>query len=208
MKQIVALVHGVWMTGLEMQWLGLRLRRCGFSVRPFHYPSLRRAPAENAVRLHDYLGKLDADIIHLVAHSLGGIVVSHLFDQFPDQRPGKVVMLGSPLNGSATAMAIHQRGLDRWLLGASGEQGLLGGVPRWRGGRELAMIAGDRGVGIGKLLFRALPEPNDGTVAVDETMTPQVGQHLRVPYSHFGMLFARPVSDAVCAYLRLGRFTP
>ncbi len=206
MKQTVVLVHGLWMTGLEMQWLGLRLRGCGFSVRTFRYASLRRTPAENAARLNDWLASLDADIVHLVAHSLGGIVVAHLFERFPDQRPGKVVMLGTPLRGSATAMAIHQRGWDRWLLGKSGERGLLGDAPRWRSGRELAMIAGDRGVGIGRLLFRALPEPNDGTVAVEETAAPEVGQHLRAPYSHFGLLAARPVAEAVCRYLRLGEF--
>jgi hypothetical protein len=42
-------------------------------------------------------------------------------------------------------------------------------------------------------------------VAVVETDSTAVTDHLTVPYGHFAMLFARPVADAVCRYLRRGR---
>jgi len=206
LKQAVVLVHGVLMTGLEMQLLAVRLRQCGFPlVKIFHYRSLRRTPAENAQALKRFIEALDADVVHLVGHSLGGIVIAHLFDSFPEQPPGKVVMLGTPLNGSATAVALRRLKLDGLLLGRSMVQGLLGDGPRWKNGRELAMVAGNRGLGVG-MLFGQLSSPNDGTVAVSETRAPEVTQHLQVPYSHFGLLFARPVATAICAYLSRGEF--
>jgi hypothetical protein len=68
------------------------------------------------------------------------------------------------------------------------------------------MIAGNRGVlGMGLLVAGRIPRPNDGTVAVAETDSPAVTDHLTVPYGHFAMLFARPVADALCRYLRSGR---
>jgi pimeloyl-ACP methyl ester carboxylesterase len=206
MKEEVVLVHGIWMTGLEMALLGRRIRASGYRVRQFRYRSLRQTPAENAALLNHLLQSLDADIVHLVAHSLGGIVVMHLFDRFPLQRPGTVVMLGSPLRGSAIARNYSRFSLLRPLLGRSVVRGLLGDVPRWKGARRLCMIAGNRGFGIGKLLPGSLPEPNDGTVALEETRDPAVNQHLEVPYSHFAMLFSRRIADEVTSCLRDGKF--
>ncbi len=205
MRQAVVVIHGIWMTGLEMSVLGSRIRRCGFSVHRFRYSSLWRTPAQNAESLNQFIQSLDADIVHLVAHSLGGIVVTHLFERFPQQPPGKVLMLGTPLTGSATALRLKRYHLDS-VLGKSTQRGLLGDRPSWDSGRALGMIAGDRGLGVGKLIFRQLPEPNDGTVAVIETQCHDVTDHLRVPNSHFGLLFARPVAEAVCSYLKSGEF--
>lgn len=189
---------------LPLAW---RLRRAGFQVHVFHYHSLLRTPAQNAAELNDYLQQLDADVVHLVAHSLGGIVVSHLFDRFPTQRPGRVVMLGSPLRGSMIAKTYHRWWATRWLLGRATVSGLLGDVPQWHGARQLCMIAGTRGVGIGKLLLPGgLPDPSDGTVAVEETRDPAINQHLQVPYSHFGMLFSAAVAEEIVSCLRSGEF--
>jgi pimeloyl-ACP methyl ester carboxylesterase len=206
MREAVVLIHGIWMTGIEMWPLGQRIREAGFAVHYFHYHSLLRSPAENAERLNAWLQTLDAEVIHLVAHSLGGIVVAHLFDRCPTQKPGRVIMLGTPLRGSAVAHAYHRSWITRPLLGKSVMQGLMGDGPRWNRNRQLCMIAGNRGVGIGTLLFGKLPSPNDGTVAVEETRDPALNQHLEVPYSHFGMLFARPVAEEVVSCLEKGVF--
>ncbi len=206
MQEFVVCIHGIWMTGLEMQILRSRIARCGFGTAQFHYHSLRLTPAENAVRLNQFLLNLEADIVHIVAHSLGGLVVTHLFEQFPLQRPGRVVMLGTPLKGSATAQAYHAFLPTRFLLGKSTLRGLLGDRPRWKGLRELGMIAGDRGTGIGQLTLGKLPRPNDGTVALDETRSTEVNHHLVVPHSHFGMIYSKNVAKAVCHFLKDGEF--
>ncbi len=207
MREAVVLIHGIWMTGLELRPLASRLGAAGYAAHLFHYPSLRGTPAANAARLTAFLATLDAQVVHLVAHSLGGVVLCHLFHDFAVQRPGRVVMLGSPLRGSAVARQLNRWWVTRWLLGRSVSRGLLGDGPRWPAGRPLGMIAGTRGwMGIGVLSGVQLPRPHDGTVALIETDAAEVTDHLQVPYGHFGMLFAAPVADAVVNYLRRGRF--
>ena len=206
MREVVVCIHGIWMTGLEMGVLRSRITRCGFKTLQFHYRSLLLTPEENAARLNQFLLTLKADMIHLVAHSLGGLVVTHLFDQFPIQRPGRIVMLGTPLKGSATAHAFNAFMPTRPLLGRSTLRGLLGDRPRWKGLRELGVIAGNRGIGIGQLMFGKLPQPNDGTVALDETRSTEVNRHLTVPHSHFGMIYSKDVAEAVCHFLKDGEF--
>jgi pimeloyl-ACP methyl ester carboxylesterase len=207
MHEAVVLVHGIWMIGLEMLRLQANLRRNGFECHQFRYRSLVNPPQQNAVSLNWFLQKIDADVIHLVAHSLGGIVVLHLFEQAPLQKPGRVVMLGTPLAGSEIARRLHRRVLTRPLLGKSVVRGLLGDCPRWKATRELGMIAGTRGVGLGNLLFGGLEPPSDGTVRVAETRAPEIKVHLSVPHSHAGMLWSAEVADAVCRFLRTGEFT-
>jgi pimeloyl-ACP methyl ester carboxylesterase len=201
MKEAVVLIHGIWMTGLEMLPLQRRLRQEGLEAHIFHYHSLIWPPARNARLLNDYLRALDADIVHLVAHSLGGLVLLHLFDRNPEQKPGRVLMLGSPLQGSHVARKLSRYFFTRPLIGRSIERGLLGDAPRWKGQRKLIMIAGDRGFGVGSLVG-GLPRPNDGTVSLEETQSTAVNLHLRVPYSHFRMLVARNVLDTIVACLR------
>ena len=76
---------------------------------------------------------------------------------------------------------------------------------QWRGGRDLGVIAGDLGVGLGKLLGR-MEAPNDGTVWVRETELPGATDRLRVAVSHSGMVFSQAVARQTAAFLRDGRF--
>lgn len=206
MRQVVVFVHGIWMIGSEMGLLRRRVQACGFKTHQFRYNSLLKTPAQNAARLNAFIKTLDADIVHLVAHSLGGVVLLHLFDAFPDQRPGRVVMLAAPLKGSALAGIMHRNAFYRPLLGRSAERGVLGDAPRWKAGRDLGIIAGDRGVGMGMLVLGGLERPHDGTVRIHETRINEATAHLIVPHSHFSMLFSSGVARQVCAFLETGHF--
>ncbi|MGI9302236.1 MAG: esterase/lipase family protein [Gammaproteobacteria bacterium] len=206
MRETVVLIHGIWMVGVEMGLLRKRIERCEFECCQYRYHSIRSTPADNARRLHDYLQTLETDIVHLVAHSLGGLVVMHLFDQFPMQKPGRVLMLATPIKGSALARRMNKIPVTGVLLGKSINQGLLGDAPRWKQTRELGMIAGNTGMGLGSLVIGGLQGPNDGTVAVEETRAPEINAHLIVPYSHSTMLWSSAVADAVCNFLQTGGF--
>ena len=201
----VLLVHGIWMTGLELRLLGSRVARCGFSPSYFRYHSLRASPADNAAALAAAIRKTGASRLHLVAHSLGGIVLLHLFDRHRDLPPGRVVLLGSPVAGSGVAGVIARRRWLRPLLGRSLERGLLGGVPAWPGGREVGVVAGTRSLGVGTL-FGGLRGANDGTVSVDETRLAGAADACRVHTSHTGMLVSPKVAEQVCLFLARGRF--
>ena len=51
MNEHVVLVHGLWMHGALMRWMGRRLARAGYTVHCYTYPSVRMSMAENARRL-------------------------------------------------------------------------------------------------------------------------------------------------------------
>jgi len=208
MREAVVFVHGIWMKGWEMSVLRRRMAALGYDCYQFSYSSIFARSADNAARLNAFIKeKVEADVVHVVAHSLGGIVVSHLLDAFPLQKPGRIVFIGSPLKGSVVARRLSSHVLTRGFLGLSGVRGLLGNVPRLKSQREVGMIAGTRGIGVGSfVMLGQLAKPSDGTVVVTETDVTALRAHLQVPFSHFGMLFAKPVAQAVGSFLRQGRF--
>lgn len=201
----VVLVHGLWMTGLEMRWLGSRLQRCGYNAHYFHYPSLTKSPRECAGNLADFIGQLGCERLNIVAHSMGGIVVLNLFDQVDLLPEGRVLLLGSPVLGSGLArVAASHIGL-RIFLGTTSPDGLTKPAPAWRGSRELGVIAGTNALGVGRIVG-GLQEPSDGTVSVCETRLPGATDFVALDVNHMGMLFSADVADEVCFFLRYGRF--
>lgn len=207
-REAVVLVHGLWMSGLDMVLLRRRLGHAGFRTWQFRYPSVRRSAPENARALADFGARVDAPVVHYVGHSLGGLVLLYLFRLYPPSRPGRVVLLGTPVSGSAGARGLRQRPGGRWLLGRSFRGALDGDVPAWSGQRELGVIAGTFGLGAAGLLGDRLPRPHDGTVAVAETELAGASDRLTFHASHMGLLLAPAVAEAVACFLRRGRFPP
>ncbi len=205
-RELVVLVHGIWMTGLEMSLLALRLRAAGYATERFFYHSLFSTPAQNAERLNEFLQQQKAKTIHLVAHSLGGIVLLHLFDKYEDFTDGRVVLLGSPVQGSGVAARLNSASVTRWLIGRSGEQGLLGGAPGWKGGRDLGVIAGSSGFGVGDIVG-GMDGPGDGTVSLAETCLPGASDYSQIPVSHTGMLVSKAVATELISFLQTGGFS-
>jgi len=206
MTDTVVLVHGVWMTGVEMGLLARRLRGCGYRTVQFRYHSLINTVAENAQQLRRLVNDQEDSPLHLVGHSLGGLVILRALHEQADLVSGRIVLLGSPVHGSVIAQRVNRYRLSRWLIGRSGEQALLGGRPRWHGRQSLGVIAGTRPVGVG-LLLGGFDGPNDGTVAVSETRLEHATASLSFPSSHFGLLVSQPVAAAVCTFLRQGAFS-
>ncbi|OOO01091.1 MAG: hypothetical protein USCGTAYLOR_02713 [Chromatiales bacterium USCg_Taylor] len=79
--EAVILVHGLFMTGWDMTLLRWRLLRIGFITHQFSYPSTGFEPLRNAQALKNFTDRIDAPVIHFVAHSLGGLVVRHFFHE-------------------------------------------------------------------------------------------------------------------------------
>lgn len=193
------------MTGADMILLRHRVGRCGFITELFRYRSVRATVRTNAARLQHFLTTLDADVVHFVGHSLGGLVIRRLFHDYPAQRPGRIVTLGTPHGGSQVARSLSRFVIGRKLLGRSVDRGLLGDMPPWTGERELGVVAGTVGVGPGLLITR-LARPNDGTVAVAEAGTGTMTDYIEVRVSHTALLFSAEVARQVCVFLRSGRF--
>ena len=197
---LVVLVHGLYMHGLVMVPLMLMLGGCGFRCRLFSYPSLRKDTLENAGRLSRFLQRVDAPVVHFLCHSLGGLVVRAMLAQSSSDRPGRVLTLGTPHLGCHVAERLGSSAPTAWMVGKGLRHGLDGDLPPWPSGREVATIAGDRAVGLGRLV-PGLPKPNDGTVALAETDLGPGYPRAVLPVSHSSMLLSRTVGRYACAYL-------
>ena len=201
-KETIVLVHGLWMKGPELSFIRYKLMHQGYKVLQFHYPSIFNSPEQNAASLYQFISKIDANVIHFVAHSLGGIVLSHLFANHEIKQQGKVVLIGSPLKGSAAAASLNKNKLMKPLLGKSVVKGLLGDVPGWDDNRKVCVIAGTKGPGAGQLFTRkAMKKTNDGTVNLDETLLENATEFHQVPRSHFLLLVSSKVTEIIINFL-------
>lgn len=201
----VIVVHGLWMNGLESFLLRDRLKGAGFAPSVFRYPSMHASLAQVTAALAARL-RAAGDTAHVVAHSLGGLVALETLQGEGELPPGRVVLLGSPVQGSRAASAIARWSLGPQLLGPLAIAQLARAHDRrWTGTREIGLIAGSRSAGLGRV-FADLPQPNDGTVCVDETELHGATAHLILDVSHTGMLLSRAVAASTIGFLGTGRF--
>ena len=211
MSTVVVYVHGLWQRGAESFLLRRRLAQdLQADARTFSYPSIAVGASANARQLAKFLAALRADTVHLVGHSLGGLVILRLFEEDAAVRawlpPGRIVLLGPPLRGSRTAQNLARLPLGKQILGQSGREELL--MPherRWGDARDLGVIAGSLERGVGRLLG-TLEGPNDGTVLVAETQLVGAEDHAVLRVSHTGLVFSKAVASATGAFLKTGKF--
>jgi pimeloyl-ACP methyl ester carboxylesterase len=206
MREAVVLVHGLWsVAGVDLLRLRNRLTNAGYESHLFNYHIWGKPPAKIALKLNDFIDKIDAPVVHIVAHSFGGIVTLHLFDQFPFACQGRVVLMGSPVNGSAVARRISANPMTRWMLGQSHVNGLSGDVPDWKGWQDVGVIAGNFPIGLG--LVAGGPDlPHDGTVSVEEAQLKGATDSIIVRESHLSMLMSADVARQVVIFLQTGKF--
>jgi pimeloyl-ACP methyl ester carboxylesterase len=210
MKTAVVFVHGLFLNGAEFTLLRRRLAaQHGFATHRFNYPTVRGSMAATLDQLGRFVAGIDAERVHFIGHSLGGIVLCRYFERSPDPRVGRVVMLGSPTLGSRSARAVARHAWLRRVIGPLVAEELVEScAPRcWSCGPELGLIAGKRPLGLGRF-FARFEEDSDGTVAVSETKLPGHTAHLVLPVSHMGMLTSAQVARQVGGFLREGRFLP
>ena len=205
MSEHVILLHGLWMRGFALGLLHRRLMAEGYRVHRFDYLSVVMPQADILDRLHVRMRTLTPGPVHLVGHSLGGLLALRACRDTPGLPPGRIVCLGSPLKGSAAVRAFARLGrMGEALLGSNRDL-LERGFERWDGAREVGVIAGRVPLGLGAMVGQ-LEGEHDGTVAVAETRLPGITDHVVVEASHLGLLFSQEAAMLATRFLRHGRF--
>jgi hypothetical protein len=217
LRTVTVYVHGLWLNGWESLLLRQRLsRQLNCTTLSFPYASVGADLEENVCAMRAFLTGLRADALHLVGHSLGGLVILELFDNAAVRAraaghelslpPGRIVLLGSPVRGSRAARNLSRLPFGRRMLGLTAHEALLPERERqWRGERELGIIAGTVPVGFGRFMG-SFDAPSDGTVLVEETHMSGAKQHLSMRTTHSGMVYSVIVARQVASFLRDGRF--
>jgi len=205
----IVFVHGAIVNGWEMALLRRRLRQLGYHVRQFKYQSMLKGLDDNVGRLRDFIRETPGEVIHVVGHSMGGVLLRHAFEQSPDPRPGRLLVIGAPLLDCWVGhrfLRLHTH-LGRYMIGRT----VLDHISRtndpvWRGARDFGVLAGTYPFGVGAI-FKSLPFPSDGVVILAETRLQGLRDHLTIRLNHFGMLFSKRCCMQVARFLAAGTFT-
>ena len=181
-----------------------------YQAHLFSYPSISGTLDENARSLSDFIAEQQFDRVHLVGHSLGGVVSLRMLALDPDAPVDRVVCLGSPLCGSRAASHLNQTDWGNTILGKSLTEGVVDeAANQWArnicASHDIGVIAGTVPVGVGQLVT-SFEGDNDGTVAVSETRLPGIKDHICLAVNHKGLVISSDVIDQTAAFLKRGEF--
>lgn len=183
-QEAVVLVHGLWMKSWTWNTYRRFLESHGYKVYLFGYKTTQQSFELTLTQLTAFVNSRPESTVHLVVHSMGGILTMRALPYI--KKSGKLMMLGSPVNGSRVAQKLKKMGWDTGLLKHASEP-LTAGVSMPEVLRPSMMIAGTSPFGLGRLIERRLGV-SDGTVGVDETQADWIDQHQTIHSSHMGLL--------------------
>ncbi|HZN33180.1 MAG TPA: alpha/beta fold hydrolase [Pirellulaceae bacterium] len=194
-REAVVLVHGLAANRFIMAPLERALASCFGKVLNWGYPSLWSRIEQHGTSLADFLRLLDChayERIHLVTHSMGGIVARLALGLFTPRRLARFVMITPPNRGShiASRLAPYLGRICPPLVQlADHDASFVRSLPPPQV-PELGIIAADAD-------FLVL-EPN--------TRLGCERDHITVPGLHSTLLWRRETFEQVRHFLEHGRF--
>jgi pimeloyl-ACP methyl ester carboxylesterase len=194
---------------LDMMTMEYGLRMQGFQTVNWGYNSVRRTIPELADDMAEGLKPYSGHRVHLVCHSMGGIVSRVYLDKFKPRNIGRMVMIGTPNRGAALADMFSSTTAYRLFFGPAGLQLQTGdaglcesaGIPEC----EFGIIAGGRGNSKG--FFSVIPGDDDTIVEVESTRLKGARDFILVPYIHANIQSMPRTIRETAYFLRHGRFT-
>ncbi|QHQ35702.1 esterase/lipase family protein [Algicella marina] len=194
MPATVLLLHGMARTPISLWPMERALAAEGFATSSIWYRS-------NVGRLAEIEARLVEDIpetgrVHMVGHSLGGLLALHLMSRVEPSRRGRIVQLGSPNLGSPLASKFNALEL---LLGPILRDLERGSTPDTR--LDVAAIAGTAGPSALNAVS-GLSGPNDGIVTVRSAFAAAPpSRRSTYPVLHSFMMMDGRVIRRTCRYL-------
>lgn len=209
----VVLLHGLARTSDSMAKMSRSLEAAGYHVCNVSYPSREHSievltkdfvlPAVRACVTDQ------ADEVHFVTHSLGGIVVRQLAKSAPDLRIGRVVMLSPPNHGSQVVDTLGDLALFQWINGPAGLELGTGqdSVPQSLGPPtfQVGIITGDQTINL--ILSLLIPGPDDGKVSIESAKLDGMAGFCVIPASHPFIMKDRLAIEQTLIFLAEGAFT-
>lgn len=212
MPDAVILLHGLGRSARSLGKMSRGLEKAGFIPHPVDYPS-RKTTIEVLAHRHlapavAHCRRLGMLRIHMVTHSLGGILARQYLQTRQLPFRSRIVMLSPPNHGSEIVDQFKDNPLFKWIVGPAGRQ--LGTDPHSLPNRlqpvpvEVGIITGNRSH---EPWFSWLfSGPNDGKVSVGRTRLKEMKALLEIPDGHTFIMDNGAVIEQVVYFLQHGRF--
>ncbi len=210
-QDYVVLLHGITRTSRAMQRMEDYFAQHGYRVINIDYKSREYTIdrlAENVYEEISDITKESEHRIHFVGHSMGGLIIRAILNRHRPENLGRVVMLGTPNQGSEVADFLENNILFQNFYGPAGLQlvtdqrqiaNLFGDVDF-----DLGIIAGTRS--IDPLSSLVLPGSDDGKVTVERTKLEGMTDHLVLPTTHTFMMRNAQVLSQTRHFIENGTF--
>ena len=185
-------------------------RSHGFECHSFSYPHGRQLDAATCSSVsRDFVERIDADRVHFVGHSLGGLVLYRYFESATGMPPGRVVFLGSPTVKSRTAERVGRLPLFASLIGrlVADELVQANSTTRMALRSRARLYRRDTRRWASGASSRASTRTATAPSASARPNYPGHTAHLTLPVSHMGMLLSADVARQVGEFLASGRFS-
>jgi hypothetical protein len=205
------LLHGLGRTHRSMKPLQAFFSARGYRVINVDYPGTRKSIAELSRMFAEVIEPMctrDGARVHVLTHSLGGIILRYYMERHVCRTFGRAVMLSPPNQGSELVDQLHDSALFGMATGPSGKELGTGSesVPRQLGPVEfeLGIIAGNKS--INPVFSAMIPGEDDGTVAVESTKVKGMRDFIVVPATHTFIMHHTEVMEQAHHFIVSGKF--
>lgn len=211
-KQCVVLVHGLWRSGWAMRSIADDLNDYAYQTVSVSYPSMSMTIPEIADRYLppaiDECKQGGAEQIHIVSHSMGGIVVRQYLQTNHLPSGSKVVMLSPPNQGSELSEKFGNEGWYQQIVGPAGasltkkDNGIIASLKPVE--EPVGIIAAYRSWSLWPSSW--LPKPNDGTVSVESMKLAEMDDFILINSGHAMIRFDDDTQEQIRHFLSTGTF--
>lgn len=201
--ETVVLLHGIGRGRASLWLLDTRLQQAGYKTLNYPCAAQSESLEDIAKQLCVFISeKVKTQKYHLIAHSLGNLVIRIAFKHgYPDGLE-KIVMLAPPNRPTELARALRDNPIYKWFTNDEGwllasddfySQLPVPNVP-------FGIIAGNRGQAF------MLTEPNDGVITVESTKLEGMSDWIVVPQAHTFIMNSRIVAELCVSFIKQGKF--